>query len=237
MVGTESLDEARRRHEMVERQIRARGVDSPPVLRAMGEVRRQDYVPPGLRECAYDDTPLAIGEEQTISQPYMVAFMLDALSLDGTERVLEIGTGSGYAAAVLSRIVREVYTIERHARLAHSAAKRLAHDGCTNVRVRHGDGTLGWPEHAPFDGIVVAATGPTVPTSLRRQLAVGGRLLMPVGDESGRQQLVRVTRTTENTYREERLAGVRFVPLIGAEGFGDPAKAALDPTRRRPPGR
>ncbi len=209
------------REEMVD-QIRARGVESPRVLRAMGRVRRERYVPSCLGEFAYEDSALPIEEEQTISQPYIVAFMLDALGLLGDEKVLEIGTGSGYAAAVLGEIVREVYTIERHDKLARTAAERLARDGYGNVHVRHGDGTLGWSEQAPFDGIVVAAGGPSVPESLRQQLAIGGRLVIPVGDAPGHQQLVRVTRTAADQFQEERLAKVRFVPLVGAAGWRAP---------------
>ncbi|HHQ14196.1 MAG TPA: protein-L-isoaspartate(D-aspartate) O-methyltransferase, partial [Chromatiales bacterium] len=159
------------RQAMVERQLEARGIRSEPVLQAMGKVEREGYVPSYLGEFAYDDTPLPIEEEQTISQPYIVAVMLEALDLHGGERVLEIGTGSGYAAAVLAEIAAEVYTIERHERLAWTALARLQRDGYSNVQVRCGDGTLGWPEAAPFDAIVVAAGGPEVPKSLREQLA------------------------------------------------------------------
>ncbi len=149
---------------MVRRQIAARGVRSPAVLGAMRKVRREGFVPSYLGEFAYDDAPLPIEEEQTISQPYIVALMVEALALEGHERVLEIGTGSGYAAAVLAEVAREVYTIERHELLARSAELRLAEQGYGQVHVRCGDGTLGWPERAPFDAIVVAAGGPSVPT-------------------------------------------------------------------------
>ncbi|HEM46220.1 MAG TPA: protein-L-isoaspartate(D-aspartate) O-methyltransferase, partial [Alphaproteobacteria bacterium] len=175
------------REEMVRRQIEARGVRAKAVLDAMRTVRREGFVPSYLGEFAYDDTPLPIEEEQTISQPYIVAFMIEALELAGDERVLEIGTGSGYAAAVLAEIAREVYTIERHEGLARTAAARLAEQGYGRVHVRCGDGTLGWPEAAPFDAIVVAAGGPRVPASLREQLAIGGRLVIPVGDQVGLQ--------------------------------------------------
>lgn len=216
----------RLRHAMVERQLAARGLGSPAVLGAMGRVRREGYLPSYLGEFAYEDTPLPIEEEQTISQPYIVAFMLEALGIEGGERVLEIGTGSGYAAAVLAEIAGEVYTIERHGRLAEKAAQRLKRDGYDKVHVRHGDGTLGWPEAAPFDAIVVAAGGPQVPRALREQLAIGGRLVIPVGEEVGVQHLVRVTRTQDG-YHEEELADVRFVPLIGEQGWGagEPAAA------------
>jgi protein-L-isoaspartate(D-aspartate) O-methyltransferase len=207
------------RKQMVERQIAGRGIRSARVLEAMSAVRREAYVPSYLGEFAYDDTPLPIEEEQTISQPYIVAVMTDALDLKGGEKVLEIGTGSGYAAAILGQIAGEVYTVERHAKLATSASERLAHDGFSNVHVRCGDGTLGWPEAAPFDAIVVAAGGPEVPQTLRKQLAIGGRLVIPVGKTVGLQQLVRVTRIAEDEYEQENLASVRFVPLVGEEGW------------------
>jgi protein-L-isoaspartate(D-aspartate) O-methyltransferase len=222
----------RQRREMVERQIAARGVRSPAVLAAMGRVRREGYVPSYLGEFAYDDTPLPIEEEQTISQPYIVAFMIEALGLRGGERVLEIGTGSGYAAAVLAEIAGEVYTIERHEKLASSAERRLRDDGYRNVRVRCGDGTLGWPEQEPFDAIVVAAGGPRVPVSLREQLRVGGRLVIPVGAAVGLQKLLRITRISASEYREEELADVRFVPLVGEEGWHAERREPAPPPRR-----
>jgi protein-L-isoaspartate(D-aspartate) O-methyltransferase len=198
----------------------------------MQTVRREGYVPSYLGEFAYEDAPLPIAEEQTISQPYIVAFMLDALALRGDERVLEIGTGSGYAAAILGEIVRAVYTIERHERLAAEAEARLSADGYLNVHVRSGDGTLGWPEEAPFDAIVVAAGGPKVPVALREQLAVGGRLVIPVGEVVGLQKLVRVTRVSADRYEEEELADVRFVPLVGAEGWREERPRATPPAAR-----
>ena len=216
---SENADYAAQRLNMVRRQIAARGVTSPLVLDAMNTVRREGYVPSYLGEFAYDDTPLPIEEEQTISQPYIVGFMIDALGLSKRDRVLEIGTGSGYAAAVLAEIADEVYTIERHAALARQAERRLHRDGYSNVHVRCSDGTLGWPEAAPFEAIVVAAGGPDVPRSLREQLTIGGRLVIPVGSEVGYNVLKRVTRIGEDEYREEDLADVRFVPLIGAEGW------------------
>ncbi|MBL8858326.1 MAG: protein-L-isoaspartate(D-aspartate) O-methyltransferase [Planctomycetes bacterium] len=205
------------RQRMVARDVVSRGVRSQPVIDALKRVRRERYVPEHLREHAYTDAPLAIGDGQTISQPYIVAYMIEALALAPGARVLEIGTGSGYAAAVLAEIAAEVYTIERHPGLADSAAKRLAKDGHLNVHVRHGDGTLGWPEAAPFDAIVVAACGAEIPRALEQQLAVGGRLVMPVGEQAGEQELVRVTRIDEQEFRCERLCGVRFVPLIESE--------------------
>ncbi len=212
-------DTKKTRHEMVESQIAARGVSSPRVLNAMRRVRREGYVPSYLGEFAYEDTPLPIEEEQTISQPYIVAFMVEALDLEGHERVLEIGTGSGYAAAVLAEIAAEVFTIERHAKLAELAESRLLRDGYENVHVRHGDGSLGWPDEAPFDAIIVAAGGPEVPASLKEQLAIGGRLVIPVGETVGLQKLVRVTRDSQEDYRRQTLGDVRFVPLVGQEGW------------------
>jgi protein-L-isoaspartate(D-aspartate) O-methyltransferase len=208
---------------MVAQQIAARGVRDPLVLRAMRKVPREAFLADELREFAYEDSPLPIAEEQTISQPYIVAYMIEALGLRGGERVLEIGTGSGYAAAVLAEIADEVYTIERHRSLAERARRLLAELGYSNVHVIHGDGTKGWPETAPYDAIVVTAGGPAVPASLREQLAIGGWLVIPVGPV-GDQRLVRVTRTADDQYREEKLAGVRFVPLIGEEGWEDRAE-------------
>ena len=213
------IDHDRLRERMVAQQIAARGVRSSKVLAAMGRVRREGYVPSTLGEFAYEDTPLPIEEEQTISQPYIVGAMIEALELRGGERVLEIGTGSGYAAAVLAEIAGEVYTVERHERLASRAEQRLRRDGYANVRVRCGDGTLGWPEAAPFDAIVVAAGGPEVPEALKRQLAVGGRLVIPVGETVGLQKLVRIRRLGQERFSRQDLADVRFVPLIGAEGW------------------
>jgi protein-L-isoaspartate(D-aspartate) O-methyltransferase len=207
------------RRAMVEHQIRARGIEAPRVLAAMASVRRELYVPRALALRAYDDSPLPIGEGQTISQPYIVAFMLEALGLDGSEKVLEVGTGSGYAAAVLALLAREVLTVERSPSLALAAADRLRADGRTNVRVRCADGTLGWPEEAPFDAIAVAAGGPRVPEALRAQLAIGGRLVMPVGEVSWQQDLVFVVRRAADDWREDLLGSVRFVPLIGKQGW------------------
>jgi protein-L-isoaspartate(D-aspartate) O-methyltransferase len=224
--------EARRR--MVERQIEMRGVSSPLVLRAMNVVRREGYVPSYLGEFAYEDSPLPIGEEQTISQPFIVAFMIEALRLRGGERVLEVGTGSGYAAAVLAEIASEVWTIERHEPLARRAAGQLLTDGYHNVHVRCGDGTLGWAEAAPFDAIIVAAGGPEVPAALREQLAIGGRLVLPVGETVGLQKLVRVVRRAEDDFRTEDLIDVRFVPLIGEQGWQvEPVSEGVPPARPR----
>jgi protein-L-isoaspartate(D-aspartate) O-methyltransferase len=207
------------RNEMVDRDIAARGVRDELVLGAVRKVPRELFLPEGLREYAYEDSPLPIGGEQTISQPYIVAFMAEALMLKGGENVLEIGAGSGYAAAVLSEIAAEVYTVERVGKLAAQAADKLAELGYDNVHVRHGDGTKGWPEHAPYDAIVVAAGGPRVPESLKEQLKIGGRLVIPVGVDQRVQELVRVVRIFRNKYHRENIADVRFVPLIGEEGW------------------
>jgi protein-L-isoaspartate(D-aspartate) O-methyltransferase len=207
------------RQDMVNRQIYARGVRDPRVLDAMRSVPREKFVPKALEEFAYNDSPLPIDAAQTISQPYIVAFMIAALNLKGGERVLEIGAGSGYAAAVLSRIAQKVFTVERIAELAEKAAGVLAALHYDNVIVRCGDGTEGWAEFAPFDAIVVAAGGPEVPESLRQQLKVGGRLVIPIGKNQRSQELIRVTRTSADTFISEDIADVRFVPLIGKEGW------------------
>lgn len=209
---------AEQRHAMVELQLAARGISAGAVLEAFREVPREAFLPEKLREFAYEDAPLPIGKEQTISQPYIVAFSLQALALQGNERVLEVGTGSGYAAALLSRIVKEVYSVERLGSLLDEARQVLTKLGYRNIALREGDGTLGWPEHAPFDAIVVAAGGPEVPDALLSQLTIGGRLVMPVGPES-EQTLVRVTRQGPRDFRRDTLTHVRFVPLIGAQGW------------------
>ena len=213
------IDFAKRRADMVSRHIAHRGVRSELVLAAMQSVPRERFLPPSMWEFAYDDTPLPIAEGQTISQPYIVAMMIEALELGGDETVLEIGTGSGYAAAILSRIVRSVYTVERIGQLAEKSAATLAALGYANIHVLHGDGTRGWPDHAPYDAIVVAAGGPQVPESLKEQLKIGGRLVMPVGSNRRIQELVRVTRLGKHEYSTTELADVQFVPLVGEEGW------------------
>lgn len=212
-------DYSKARKRMVQHQIAARGVRSEKVLNAMRKVPRERFIPEGHRLFAYDDGPLPIGNGQTISQPYIVAYMTEALSLDGGEKVLEIGTGSGYAAAILAEIAAEVYTIERIEGLATMARKLLDELGYVNAHVRHGDGTLGWPEHAPFDAIVVTAGGPDVPDTLKHQLKIGGHLVIPIGRTTWYQELVRVTRVAEAEFETEDLVPVRFVPLIGEEGW------------------
>ena len=223
------VDTRKQRAEMVEHHIRHRGIQSEPVLEAMRSIPREAFLPEELREFAYEDTPLPIAEGQTISQPYIVAMMSDALELQGGEKVLEIGTGSGYAAAVLSRIAKDVYTVERIGQLAEKAAEALRTLGYHNVHVLHADGTLGWSDHAPYDAIVVAAGGPQVPESLKAQLKIGGRLVIPVGEDRRLQELVRVTRVSQHEYKTEELADVRFVPLVGAEGWAAQGQRAAKP--------
>ncbi|MEX2481503.1 MAG: protein-L-isoaspartate(D-aspartate) O-methyltransferase [Gammaproteobacteria bacterium] len=208
------------RKKMVEQQVAARGIRSQQVLDALGSVPREAFVPDDLLEFAYDDTPLPIAANQTISQPYIVALMIDALDLKGGEKVLEIGAGCGYAAAVLGQVAGEVYTVERLEVLAEQAGATLARLGYRNVHVKHGDGTLGWAEHAPYDAIVVAAGGPAVPETLKAQLKVGGRLVIPVGSDPQVQELVRIVRETHDDYLIQEIADVRFVPLVGREGWG-----------------
>jgi len=223
------MDFEKRRAQLVERYIAHRGVRSPLVLAAMGSVPREAFLPEEMWEFAYEDTPLPIAEGQTISQPYIVAMMTEALELQGGEKVLEIGTGSGYAAAVLSRIAKDVYTVERIGQLAEKSADVLSRLGCGNVHVLHADGTRGWPDHAPYDAIVVAAGGPQVPESLKSQLKIGGRLVIPVGADRRLQELVRVVRVSEHEYSTEELADVRFVPLVGAEGWTPQGQRAAKP--------
>ncbi len=201
------------RERMVREQIIARGVRAPRVLTALRAVPRHEFVPAEHRASAYADEPLPIGEGQTISQPYVVAAMTEALALRGGERVLEIGTGSGYQAAVLVELAREVYTIEIVKALADSARERLERLGYRRVHVKHGDGWAGWPEAGPFDAILVTAAPERIPDALVEQLAVGGRLVLPVGDEE-HQELVLLVRE-EKGLRRERLMDVRFVPMTG----------------------
>jgi protein-L-isoaspartate(D-aspartate) O-methyltransferase len=216
---TPKPDFAQARADMVERQIARRGVKDPLVLSAMGRVPREAFVLPGWEEEAYEDQPLPIAERQTISQPFIVAYMIEAAGLRPTDRALEIGTGSGYAAAVMAAIAARVYTIERHPGLAETAERRFRELGFTNVEVHVGDGTLGWPAAQPFEAIIVTAGGPKVPAELREQLAVGGRLVIPVGESMHRQSLIRVVREGPDEFREEDIADVAFVPLIGEQGW------------------
>lgn len=219
------------RTQMVGRQLKARGIGNEHVLAAMADVPRERFIPEALREFAYEDGPLPIGEGQTISQPYIVARMIEAAEVSPGDRVLEVGAGSGYAAAVMSRIAAEVYAIERHGVLAEAAQRRLLENGYDNVVVMAGDGSLGLPDKAPFDAILVAAGGDKVPEPLKRQLAIGARLIVPVGDEA-QQSLLCITRTGENAWSEDDLGGVRFVPLIGAHGRWEDGQRAA--TSHRP---
>ncbi len=207
--------------------LRAAGVRDRRVLDAFAAVDRAAFVPEALRDHAYEDRPLPIGGGQTISQPQVVAIMVEALAVRPGDRVLDVGTGSGYAAAILAELAGEVFTIERVAALAAEARRRLAAvPRPAPVRVRVGDGTLGWPEAAPFDAILVSAGGPVVAGPLVDQLAPGGRLVIPVGTVPDQQQLVRVRRDPDGTVHQEALGWVRFVPLLGAAGWAEPAPGA-----------
>jgi protein-L-isoaspartate(D-aspartate) O-methyltransferase len=210
-------DNTHLRHNMVTQQLIKRGIEDPRVLQAMRDTPRHCFVPVRHRAMAYEDMPLAIGHEQTISQPLMVAMMTAALQLHGHERVLEIGTGSGYQAAILSRLAVVVFSIERIPELAAQARATLAMAGIMNVHVFVGDGSLGLPEHGPYDAVVVTAASPKVPPALVDQLKPGGRLIIPVGDRH-EQTLIRLT-ATSNGPQVERLGGCRFVPLIGQQGW------------------
>ena len=217
---------------MIDRHLISRGIADSQVLDAMRRVQREKFVAPGMEEFAYEDAPLAIGEGQTISQPYIVAHMVEAAEVRSGDRVLEVGTGSGYAAAVMSRIAAQIFTIERHAALADEARERLRQLGYDNVEVKIGDGSQGWPEKAPFDAIIIAAGGPAIPTTLKEQLEIGGRLIMPVGPQKDDQRLVRLRRLSAGTFEEEDLGGVRFVPLIGEGGWPNESASATAVNRR-----
>jgi protein-L-isoaspartate(D-aspartate) O-methyltransferase len=212
-------DYARARSQMVETQVERRGIRDHRLLDAMREVPREAFVDEGFEEFAYEDSPLPIGEDQTISQPYIVARMIEAAEVRPLDRVLEVGAGSGYAAAVLGHLAGKVYAVERHASLATSASASLDRLGYDNVIIRVADGTQGWQEYAPFDAIIVSAGGPDIPDALKQQLAIGGRLVIPIGSEQTSQALVKVTRTGEADFAQEDLEQVRFVPLIGEHGW------------------
>ncbi len=205
------------RERMVRTQIASRGIKDPRVLAAMLKVPRHLFVEEALKDQAYGDYPLPIGEGQTISQPYIVALMTEALELKGPEKVLEVGTGSGYQAAILAELAKWVYSIERYPSLAERAKRILERLGYRNVIIKVGDGTKGWPEVAPFDAIIVTAAGPKIPEPLLEQLAEGGRLVMPVGDEWS-QFLIKVTKKG-GKFLKENLGAVRFVKLVGEYGF------------------
>ncbi|MBC7973755.1 MAG: protein-L-isoaspartate(D-aspartate) O-methyltransferase [Myxococcales bacterium] len=225
-----------KRLDMVERTVVARGIDDPAVLQAMREVPRESFLPADLAEFAYIDAPLPIAEAQTISQPYIVALMAQALELQPGDRVLEIGSGSGYAAAILGRIASRVITLERHRALAEGAAEVLRRLGYDNVDVHHADGSHGWADAAPYDAIVVTAAPPEIPQPLLDQLAIGGRLVVPVGEEGEVQTLHRIRRTGPETLDEEDLGPVQFVPFLAGLGkraatVSAPAKAVTLPER------
>lgn len=212
-------EKRQKRLEMIKKQLEGRGIDNQQVLTAFEIVPRHKFVPDRLKDSAYEDRPLPIGNNQTISQPFIVAQMISALEPEVEDRMLEVGTGSGYATAVLSRLVSRVYTIERYPKLADKARAVFAELGYDNIEVETGDGTLGWPDREVlFDGILVSAAAPEVPESLAGQLKAGGRMVVPVGDRS-LQQLYRVIKQDDDQFVREKLGGVRFVPLIGDEGW------------------
>jgi len=214
-------DFASEREAMVERHLKARGIIEPAILGAFREVRREAFVAPAYAHQAYGDHPLPIEAGQTISQPYIVALMIEAAGIEHGDTVLEVGSGSGYAAAVISRIAGKVIGIERQHQLVEVAKGRLERLGYVNVEIVEGDGTAGWPAGAPYDAILAAASGSHVPTPLIDQLRPGGRLVMPIGEPGGVQKLVKVTRNADGTLGQCDLGVVRFVPLIGAEGWGE----------------
>jgi len=219
-------DSAADREAMIERQLQRRGIDEPAILDAFRAVPREAFVAPEYAHLAYGDHPLPIEAGQTISQPYIVALMIQAAAILAGHRVLEVGAGSGYAAAVISRIAREVTGIERHHDLVETARERLQRLGYDNVEILEGDGTSGWPGRAPYDAILAAASGSHVPAPLLDQLAPGGRLVMPLGDPGSVQQLVKVTKRADGSLSRENLGAVRFVPLIGKQGWSDDGRGS-----------
>src|SRR5215210_85745 len=220
------LDLSRARDRMVAIQIARRSVRDRHVLDAMRRVPREAFVEPGFEEFAYKDGPLPIGEGQTISQPYIVALMIKAAELRPGDQVLEVGAGSGYAAAVMGQIANRVYAIERYPSLGEAARRRFPNLGYDNIELRVDDGTLGWPKAAPFDAILVAAGGPDVPPPLKQQLAVGGRLVIPVGSEEREQKLLKISRRSETEFDQEDLGDVMFVPLVGRQGWAEDGRRA-----------
>jgi protein-L-isoaspartate(D-aspartate) O-methyltransferase len=212
-------DFERLRRNMVEKQLINRGIKDKKVIAAFREVPREKFVDDKYKASAYDDGPLPIGAGQTISQPYIVAMMIDSLNLNADDKVLEIGTGSGYAAAVLSKIVNEVYTIEKITQLANKAAGHFKKLNYNNIFIKVGDGTRGWPENAPYNGIVVSAAAPHVPDALIKQLTSPGKMIIPVGEKGGVQRLKLIKKSKKGKITEDNLDYVRFVPLIGENGF------------------
>lgn len=205
------------RERMVQEQLIPRGISSSRVLDALKNVERHKFVPAKMRDTAYADHPLPVGEGQTVSQPYMVALMTEKLDLTGSEKVLEVGTGSGYQAAILARLAKEVYSIERFRELSDKAAQVLRDLGYSNIRLKVGDGTLGWKEEAPFDRIIVTAGAPRIPSSLIAQLADQGKLVIPVGE--GFSQVLTVIKKDKENISQEEICGCVFVPLVGKEGW------------------
>ena len=220
-------DFTRLRERMITRHVEARGLDDPALLAALRAVPREEFVSPEYVDAAYADSPLPIESGQTISQPYIVALMIDAAEIGPKDKVLEVGAGSGYAAAVIGQVAKEVVAIERHGELARLAAGRMERLGYDNVKIVEGDGTNGWPPAAPFDAILAAASGSHVPQVLIDQLKPGGRLVMPIGDVGSVQELVKITKREDGTFDSESLGGVRFVPLIGAHGYADEGTGRL----------
>jgi protein-L-isoaspartate(D-aspartate) O-methyltransferase len=220
-MSTAMTDYAAEREAMVERQLRRRGITDQALLRAFLEVPREKFVSEDYGHLAYGDHPLPIEAGQTISQPYIVGLMIQAAEIGVGSKVLEVGAGSGYAAAVISRIAAKVIGIERQHELVGIARERLERLGYDNVEILEGDGTKGCPEHAPFDAILAAASGSHVPKPLIDQLAAGGSIVMPIGDAGWSQNLVKVTKRDDGSLQQSDLGGVRFVPLIGEEGWSD----------------
>jgi protein-L-isoaspartate(D-aspartate) O-methyltransferase len=216
-----TTDFASEREAMVERQLRRRGITEPIILDAFRQVPRELFVSDEYAHLAYGDHPLPIEAEQTISQPYIVALMMQAAAIKSEDKVLEVGSGSGYAAAVIGRVAARVIGIERQHELVEVALERLERLGYDNIDIVEGDGTKGCPDEAPFDAILAAASGSHVPEPLLGQLAPGGRIVMPIGDPGAVQELVKVTKQEDGILRQENLGAVRFVPLIGEEGWSD----------------
>ena len=215
------IDFAAEREAMIERTIRCRGLDHPALIAAFRAVPREEFISSDYAEHAYSDGPLPIESGQTISQPYIVALTIDAAGIGPDDKVLEIGAGSGYAAAVIGQVAREVIAIERHHELVELARERMRLLGYANVHILEGDGTLGCPAEAPFNAIVAAASGSHVPAVLIDQLTPGGRIVMPIGDPHSVQSLIKLTKRQDGTLDREDLGAVRFVPLIGEHGFRD----------------